>query len=92
MKGSVNEAECIAAGVDPREVARIAHGISRYAQQAEALGITIFGGTTGGTLRFNDDSNGVNTRSLIIATISGGDFDGGDGSTFCDSQGLLRGE
>ena len=88
----INENECIAAGVDPREVARIARGISRYAQQAEALGISIFGGSTGGTLRFNDDSDGVNTRHLILATIEGGYFDGGDGSAFLDSKGLLRGE
>ena len=40
----VNESECEAADLDAEEVERIARGLSRYAKQAEALGLQIFGG------------------------------------------------
>lgn len=83
----VNEAECLAAGLDPNEVARIASGLSRYAKQAQRLGIQVFGGSSGGLLRFADGSSG----SLILASLDG-DFDGGDGGLQEDSEGLLRGE
>jgi hypothetical protein len=41
----VNREECEAAGLDAKEVERIAKGLSRYAKQADALGMEIFGGT-----------------------------------------------
>lgn len=84
---SANEDECRAAGLDPKEVDRIAKGISRYAKQAQKLGIQVFGGGTGGQLRFNDGGKG----DLIIASLDGS-FDGGDGANVPDENGLLRGE
>jgi hypothetical protein len=83
----VNKNECAAAGLDPAEVAKIARGLSRYAKQAQALGIQLFGGGTGGQLRFADGQAG----DLILANLDG-DFDGGDGSCRPDDEGLMRGE
>jgi len=84
----INVAECEAAHLDPKEVRRIANGLSRYAKEAQALGITVFGGSGGGSLRFNDGGPG----SLLVAEIEG-DFDGGDGAADTASiDGLLRGE
>lgn len=83
----INEDECLAAGLDPKEVARIARGLSRYAKQAEALGIEIFGGTGTGSLRADDNSPG----RLVLAELDGY-FDGGDGGQHQDDEGLLRGE
>lgn len=84
---SINSDECRAAGLDPAEVAKIARGLSRYAKQAQALGISIFGGSAGGQLRFKDGAPG----DLILADLAGS-YDGGDGSTCPDAEGLLRGE
>ncbi|MGX1201255.1 hypothetical protein [Marinobacter sp. MBR-105] len=83
----VNSDECEAAGLDAKEVERIAKGISRYAKQAEALGIQIFGGTGSGSLRFNDGGPG----KLIVAHVDG-EFDGGDGGSVSSNDGLERGE
>lgn len=83
----INESECEAAGLDPKEVKRIASGLSRYAKQAEKLGICIFGGSGAGSLMVNDGEPG----RLVVADIDG-DFDGGNGACQEDENGLLRGE
>jgi len=83
----VNEPECIAAGLDPKEIKRIAKGLSRYARQAEKMGLTIFGGSGTGSIRYDDGGLG----SLLVAEIDG-NFDGGDGTTPFSNDGLLRGE
>ena len=85
-----NTKECKKAGLDPKEIGRIAKGLSRYGRQAEKLGITIFGGSGSGDLRIHD-TEGLEERALILASIDGS-FDGGDGSCREDSEGLLRGE
>lgn len=87
----VNEDECEAAGLDPKEVERIAKGLSRYAREARKLGIEIFGGSGTGSLRFDD---GKPPGRLIIAFLDG-HFDGGDGgqgSSTENQDGLIRGE
>ena len=84
----VNLEECRAAGLDPTSVQRIAKGLSRYALQAEALGLTLFGGSGSGTLRFRDDQD---KGPLIVASVNG-DIDGGAGNDHYDECGLLRGE
>lgn len=86
----VNKNECQAAGVDPAEVAKIARGLSRYAKQARALGLCVFGGSGSGTLRF-DDMQGIESGPLVVASLDG-PFDGGDGGERQDDDGLLRGE
>jgi hypothetical protein len=83
-----NYNECIVAELDHKEVKRIATGLSRYAKQAEALGLTIFGGSGAGTLRISDNSG---FGPLIVAELDG-PFSGGDGATFEEADGLLRGE
>lgn len=85
-----NDDECIAAGLDPKEVERIAKGISRYARQAQALGIQIFGGGSGGgSLRF---ARGHEEAGALVLADLDGMYEGGDGATDWDSEGLLRGE
>ena len=84
----VNIDECEAAGLDFEEVERIARGLSRYGKQAHELGITVFGGSGSGELRFDDD---IGFGSLKISEIDG-NFDGGDGGDQDWGDGLLRGE
>ncbi|MDN0082402.1 hypothetical protein QU487_06495 [Crenobacter sp. SG2305] len=84
---SINEQEIEAAGLDQIEVQRIARGLSRYAKQAAALGLTIFGGACGGSLRFDDGGDGA----LIVAELDGS-FEGGDGAFMNDADGICRGE
>lgn len=79
--------ECAAAGVDPKEVARIARGLSKYGKEARALGLCVFGGSGSGSLRKNDFPR----RELIVAEIDGS-FDGGDGGCDTFDDGLMRGE
>jgi hypothetical protein len=84
----INEDECLAANLDPKEVERIAKGISRYAKQAKKLGITVFGGSSG---RLDFDDQGTGNEPLVVASLDGL-FDGGCGSTSTDENGLIRGE
>lgn len=83
----VYESECLAAGLDPAEVRRIARRIERAAKDAQRLGLQVFGGSTSGSLRFDDGGR----RPLIVADM-GGSWSGGDGAAMPDDAGLLRGE
>lgn len=83
----VNEEECAKAGLDLKQVESIARRLSKAAMEARALGVTVFGGSGSGTLRFNDGKD----QELIVSTLDG-DFDGGDGACLPDDDGLLRGE
>lgn len=80
---------CEKAGIDSAEVKRITKGLSRYAKQAENLGITIFGGSASGSLIISDDDD---PRPLILAELDGSNYSGGDGATCEDEEGLMRGE
>ena len=86
----VNEDECEAAGLDPKKVESIARRLSAAGREADKLGITIFGGSSSGSLRIHD-KKGPQERALILADIDGY-FDGGDGGYKEDDEGLLRGE
>jgi hypothetical protein len=83
----VYQLECERAGLDPGEVRKIARGLGRYALQAERLGLTAYGASTA-SLRFQDARD---KPPLIVATLDG-DWDGGDGATHLDEDGLRRGE
>lgn len=85
----VNYEECDAAGLDAKEVARIAKGLKRYAKQADDLGLKLFGGSSSLTLRFKDDPG---IGDLIVADGLANNVDGGCGSTVEYGDGLLRGE
>jgi hypothetical protein len=79
-----NEHCCEHAGLNPREVTRIARGLSRYAKQAADIGLTVFGGSGVGTLRTRNQ--------LVVADLEGANFDGGDGACREDEDGLMWGE
>lgn len=85
---SIYEAECLAAGLDPKEVARVARGLARYAKQVNDMGLQVFGGDSSGTLRYRNERD---KGKLICAEIYA-DFDGGSGAGTTDENGLLRGE
>lgn len=88
MYANINE--CNKAGIDHKEVERIAKGLSRYGRQADKLGIMIFGGSGSGSLRIHD-SKGLEARPLVLANIDGR-VDGGDGACDDAEDGLMRGE
>lgn len=89
MKGRVNEAECIAAGVDPVKVEKLVCMLSKAAKFADELNVEIFGGTTGALISaLTGSSRG---RALVLGYISG-PFNGGDGAVYPDEHGLLRRE
>jgi len=85
--------ECDVAGQDPAKVKRLASRLQRLANDCNALGITIFGGSGSGSLRGFDGNRDrrIDERMLILATIEG-PFDGGDGGATPDDDDLLRGE
>lgn len=83
----VNEDECKSAGLDIKKVESISRRLSKAAMEAQEMGLTVFGGSGTGTLRFHDGQD----RSLIVSYLNG-DFDGGDGACMEDENGLLRGE
>jgi hypothetical protein len=90
----VNDRECDAAGLDPKVVERLARRIEKCAKECQALGITIFGGAHSGDLRADEANRGarrVNERQLILAHMEGA-WDGGDGGSNQDENGLQRGE
>ena len=77
--------ECKHLNLDLGEVERIARGLSKYAKQAEKLGLQVFGTSTGGELR----EHGLN--AVIVSELDGS-FGGGDGASTIGEDGLLRGE
>lgn len=79
----VNERECEEAGVPPREVANLARRLDAVGRELDRLGLTVFGGSGSGTLR---------RKNLILADLSHGQWDGGDGAYMHGADGLLRGE
>jgi hypothetical protein len=90
---SVLEEECERAGLDRAKVASIVRRLNSAAKDAKALGLTIFGGSGTGSLRWRDpDENDVYQGPLVVAHIRGGNFDGGDGAEHPDEFGLMRGE
>lgn len=72
----VDEEKCLEHGLDTKRVASIARRLSRAAQEASDLGLTVFGGSGSGSLRVNDaDEKGA---AAEVAWLDGF-FDGGDG-------------
>ncbi len=82
-----NEAECEAAGLDYDEVRKLASRLERAGKDAQKLGLHIFGGSGRGTLRFDTPEG-----PLVVCAITEGSWDGGDGGTSPDENGLERGE
>ena len=84
-----NEAECDKADKSIVDIERLARELSSLGRRARRLGVYVFGGSGTGTLRCHDGDG--NLPPLILATIDG-DFDGGDGTSGRDADGLDRGE
>lgn len=85
--------ECRRAELDPRKVEAIARRLERAAADARRLGLTVFGGSGLGSLRWHDPiSNDVRQGPLVVAHMRGDNFDGGDGAEHQDDFGLTRGE
>ena len=82
--------ECYRSGIDSNEVSEIAAAIERQVEKLRGMGLHVFGGTGAGTIRLaSPDPN--DGRDYILAELGCG-FDGGDGATHLDEEGLLRGE
>jgi hypothetical protein len=82
--------ECEAAGLDVKQVDRIAKRLESAARDARKLGLEVFGGSGSASLRVME--RGDTERALVVADISGGSWNGGDGSYGPDENGLNRGE
>lgn len=80
--------ECIAAGLDPDVVRRLAHRLEKAALDAKALGLTVFGGSHG-SLRFASTGDGLGP--LICAHMEGS-WSGGDEKHEFDEGFLMRGK
>jgi len=78
----VDEERCESFGLDSKRVASIARRLSRAATEARELGLTVFGGSGTGTLRFHRDGSSADIRA-VVADLDG-DFDGGDGGDVFD--------
>lgn len=81
-----NEEECRSVGLDPEKVNRIAARINQAAKEARALGLEVFGGSNG-SLRVISSG-----PPLVVAEMSGGAWNGGDGAITEGPDGLLYGE
>ena len=92
---SVNEKECEYVGLVSDDVEKIVKGIAKYAKMADKLGLQIFAEGTGGkgsaSLRFRSNDRADN-GDIVVAHITDGNWDGGDGATREDDNGILRGE
>lgn len=84
----INIEEIEKAKLDEMVVNSIARRLSKLALEAKTHNIKIFGGSGSGSLRFTDGGDG----ELILAHLDGNNWDGGDGATNTNSDGLERGE
>jgi len=69
-----NEEVCKKFQLDSRIVSSLARQLSYLGRKAQAAGLLIFGGSTGGSLRPINHPGAQN----VVATLDGA-FDGGDG-------------
>ena len=67
---------CIAARVSQKKVESLANRLEKLGKEAEKMGLHIFGSSGSGTVRTRDCGIG---RSIIVARICAGYWDGGDG-------------
>ena len=85
----VYDETCEFLNLDVNKVERLVRRLSSVGKELDRMGITVFGGSGTGTLRVSDAGYG---QPYVIAHISPGTFDGGDGATDEDADGHLRGE
>lgn len=85
---TINDHECIKAGLDPEKVQNLGRRLERIARDCWALRIMIFGGSGMASLRFDDDEG----PPLILANLNTCNVDGGDGASWEHDDGYERGE
>jgi len=73
-----------AAGIDPDKLTKAVKRLERAAVDLQRMGCKVFGGMGGADVRTSDN--------LIVATLDGGSWDGGDGGHSTEHSGLLYGE
>lgn len=83
----INVSECEAVAADPKAVEKLTKRLERIVQDLDNLGLTIFGGAGGISLRAYDAIG-----PIILAYIGGKNIDGGAGDATPGTDGLLRGE
>jgi hypothetical protein len=74
---NIDEELCESFGLDPKQVKSIAARLSKAAKEAESIGLTVFGGSGSGSLRF-DGAPMQGPGHSEVATLDGC-FDGGSG-------------
>lgn len=82
---------CEVAGIDKKEVKRIAKALSKYIKEANKLGMIVFGGSTNGSLMYDDNDSEYSGQRLVLAHLDG-ETEGGDGACDEDHNGLMRTE
>lgn len=88
----MNYAECIAAGIDARKVAKYEKRLEKLLSEMKADNIMLFGGGDGSSLR--PYKGEPSTMLLILSSIGAINLDGGAGAygTQHSDDGLNRGE
>ena len=86
--------ECEYAGLNIKEVEKIAKGIEKYTKMAEKLGLVVFGGSACCTLRWYGDAEEYDGHPLVVASVESQNIDGGDGGfgELYSHDGFMRGE
>ena len=74
---NIDQELCESFGLDPKRVKSIASRLSKAAKEAKEMGLTVFGGSGSGNLRFNGAELQGPGHSEV-ATLDG-HFDGGCG-------------
>ena len=83
---TIYESSCRLVGVTPESAASLARRLESVARDAQRLGLIVFGGAVGGSLRAN-----TMTGPVVVASVAGS-WDGGDGGMVDDEAGIMRGE
>lgn len=87
MMPTINEKECQKAGLDEKELLKVARRVERAIKDLNKLGVQFFAGSSC-TMRFYDGHE----QMLIVGEFSVLHADGGDGATWEDEEGFVRGE
>jgi hypothetical protein len=90
MPITANEAECMAAGLDPKLVTSHLRKLEKLMNAMKKDGLMLFGGGDGSSIRPLDDD--PETALLIVASVNAANIDGGAGGYTAGADGLLRGE
>lgn len=82
--------ECSHVGIEYDEVLKLVRMLNKAGKLADRLGVEMFG-TGSGTLLVRK-YDGTDYRPVVLATVTHGEWTGGDGGAYMAEDGLLRGE